>query len=728
MPRENHSLDKKDAAVLFFFAILLAGKWWTGKDLPSVGDETNFIVMVEEGLYTLSKSVSFLETVKALYFFSPDYPPLYLWISSFFYKLFATPLAGTRLLNVFFMFLTTTSIYAVIKFSTKNRLLAFWGCAILFASPEWIRTLAIMDTCLTAVVFILFYLLVRVYHSESPAKWHYLSIGLMLAIGFLVKFSFIIYAFPLTATFILLEIAKRKCGFRSSALAVLYICLPPMLLALPWYGRALLGGDNFVTKYTTGILLINQPDGWIALANQIVTYAGNFFPTYAMVLLCLTFVLFALAKKDVAPLSGYTLPAAVSSFLFISVFLLYVGRYWIPRWNLSAHMVIIIACVLLASIKIRATVKNIVVAVTMLPLLVLYPAYFMPKINSKLLMERSDEHLYIGDTRHALKNTKIVFETIDMHFAQNKINNACVMYFFDPNWIMGYTRTPNPELISRHTLYNIFPRLLESALQNNGHFYFVVGKEWRDHPEVLRWHLFFKAWDAELWSYFEKLPDAPTKPGLGQEIYYTNASRFPLAALEMLASAARRTDTEYPLFHSLTEARYKLENGNMTPLAAKEALLQGVHQWQDPENRWRSRNDVLNILDAMQSLARAYWERVLPKPFPLADENIFLVRGNENVPVVRGESIAEKGGAIQFRIAPPQGEFAFVRISFRSPGGYANVTYLDDSKQIEMGAYDPSEGSRAVIYPLPHISPLESIFFTITSGSGEYYIDSIEFF
>jgi hypothetical protein len=136
---------------------------------------------------------------------------------------------------------------------------------------------------------------------------------------------------------------------------------------------------------------------------------------------------------------------------------------------------------------------------------------------------------------------------------------------------------------------------------------------------------------------------------------------------------------------------------------------------------------VLGITGVVQTLGQAYWEQSAGGPPSLPEQSVVLLRDGGQAAYATGESIAGTGG-LTFAITPPQARCDFVRISFSSPGGYANITYTDNGEPVEIGAYDAAEGARAFVFPLPHSSPLESVYFTVQAGAGRYSLDSVDFF
>ena len=732
---------KKDALVLLFFAILLAMKWWGGKGLPSVGDETNFIVMIEDGMRNVKLSSSFSELIQSLYFFSSDYPPLYLWIASFFYDLFVIPLVGMRFLCIIFMFVTTACFYSIIKISTQSIALAIFGVLCVYSSPVWLVSLAIMDTAMTAVTFFLFLQVVIAGNATEHSNRCYFFIGCTLAIGFLLKFNFIIYAFPIVVCFSILEIMNKNLDMRSSWQAGLCMSTPSIFLALPWYVTTLLRDNSFINKYATGIFFILKPSNVQDIFYQVAGYATANTTIYSFLLLCIAVACVFFIKKDKKVLFQNTFFISAISFVFCSIFLFYFGRYWIARWNLTFFMFVLLLCVMLSSLKIKQINKSLLILFLSAPLSLAAPSAWhgfpfpktLARITTCTFSPKSvnvipTDTVIIGAHERSSPNAKLVYSIIDKHYTNTRLSRVRVLYFADPHWIIGYSRAGNAlEAISTYSLYNIFPQLLESALKKEGYFYFVISKEWRTHPKMLHWFAFLQAWDDELWNHFEKLPNAPTTPGEGQEIYYTDASRFPASAFEKLAEAARHTDTDFPAFHSLTEARYKLANGTIDLASIKNVLLETVWQWQNPDVRWKCRNDVLGMIGAMQALGSLYWEKTVSNQPVLSPQALRMRQGEKLVSTPLEQLIPITDGSVAFSITPPQEQFGFMRVTFDSPGGYTNVVYNGASGGFEIGAYDATTGRKTFVYPLPHTAPIEEIWLTSTVSQGEYRIVSIDF-
>ena len=129
-------------------------------------------------------------------------PPLYTWVQILFFKIFGQNIFALALFKNILLFLTYLFYYKSAQLISKNRTVALIAAASLFLIPQisWESQRALTHSVLlTTVASATFYYILSLKYSIQKIRYyHYITLGILFALGFLAKYSFLIYIIAIT--------------------------------------------------------------------------------------------------------------------------------------------------------------------------------------------------------------------------------------------------------------------------------------------------------------------------------------------------------------------------------------------------------------------------------------------------------------------------------------------------------------------------------------------------
>jgi len=128
-------------------------------------------------------------------------PPLYTWIQSFFFKIFGQNIFALALFKNILLFLTYFFYYKSALLISKEKTIALIATASLFLIPQisWesqrALTHSVLLTTIASISF--YYFLYLKYKIDNFQMQHYTLLALLFTLGFLSKYSFVIFILAL---------------------------------------------------------------------------------------------------------------------------------------------------------------------------------------------------------------------------------------------------------------------------------------------------------------------------------------------------------------------------------------------------------------------------------------------------------------------------------------------------------------------------------------------------
>jgi len=157
-------------------------------------------------------------------------PPLYSWLSYFFFKIFGVNLTSLTFVKYILIFLTFTYLYFSAKIIFKNNLFVNLTVFSYFLMPSfaWHMHQGFTHTVLLGLsISMTFFYIIKIQYKQNLIN--YLFLGLSIGIGMLSKYSYFVFLILISLTVVLNKETRYKFftnNFYLSLLTILVITLP----------------------------------------------------------------------------------------------------------------------------------------------------------------------------------------------------------------------------------------------------------------------------------------------------------------------------------------------------------------------------------------------------------------------------------------------------------------------------------------------------------------------
>jgi hypothetical protein len=314
------------------------------------GDEAQFLINLVSGYQHVCESIGLFKFLKNLYFFNPTYPGGMYWLTLPFLSL----KNNDMLFNVRFFSFVVHLFGVVVFYRTLQKIVAplwaFIGCVFLLSSTIWVYKshFYYTDGLLGVEIMTLYYLGSRYFEQRNEKNIFLCSICIML--GFLTKFSWIIYLPSFVVTWFVVDLSMNKGKVIESLLCLVKLFVPSIILAGPWYYSYFLSGSNAYVNYKNNSFYILKNENILdAIKNILKYFYIDFSLLFNLFLIGIVVLLIVMAiKKKKSFLHSFSASEVFlicGSFLFVlfsSACLEFLGRTWIIRWNFNSYFLVII--------------------------------------------------------------------------------------------------------------------------------------------------------------------------------------------------------------------------------------------------------------------------------------------------------------------------------------------------------------------------------------------------